>query len=315
MRTTARTGYILATIGAVVWAATSPGLSYLIEVHHAPALVLAFWRDAFMAIACLTGLGLSALTGRYKLPRLSLRDLRGFALMGMISVGIYHALFVYSIALNGAALAIVLIYLYPAFVTLGARLLFKEQISGMQIIALLLAIGGCILLVRAYDPAVLQMSWPGVLVGIGSAVTHAGYVLFNQRAVSRHSPWISLALTMSFGTLTLLGLNAVVLGLPSLSHVGTGALPWLVLLGLALGPTLIGYALFTISLRHISGQTASVIMVIEAPIATLAAVLLLGERINTLQSLGILAIIAAAALPGLNLRLPGRQPVPAGTSD
>jgi drug/metabolite transporter (DMT)-like permease len=306
MQPSSRTGYTLATIAAVVWAATGPGISYLLNEYHMQPLALAFWRDAIIAVACLSGL---LLVGRGRLPGVSRNDMRGFAIMGTISVGIYHALFVTSIALNGAAMAIVLIYLYPAIVSLGAWLIFKEHIGAQQLVALGLAILGCVLLVRAYDPAVLRVSWLGVLVGMGSAVTHAGYVLFNQRAVSRHSPWLSLALTMSFGSLALLAINLVAIGPTGLVAVGTSAIPWLALLALALGPTLGGYALFTISLRHIPGRIASLIVVIEAPIATLAAVLLLGERIEPIQAVGMLCVLLAAILPGLPLRMLRREPV------
>lgn len=308
-----RKGYTLVVLAALTWAATSPGLSYLIERYHIATLTLAFWRDAFIAVACVLGIGVGALAGGRPLTGLSLIDLRGFALMGVVSVGIYHALFVSSVALNGAALAIVLIYLYPAFVTLGAWLLFGELIGLSQVLALLLALVGCALLVRLYDPAVLKVSWLGVLVGVGSAITHAGYVLFNQRAVTRHSAWLSLALTMSFGALTLLALTIVAQGPASLMHVGPGIAPWLIIAGLALGPTLIGYALFTFSLRHIPGRIASLIVIIEAPIATLAAVLLLGERIQPVQAVGMALILVAAVLPGLPLLVPGRTAqVPAG---
>ncbi|NTU79650.1 MAG: EamA family transporter [Chloroflexales bacterium] len=306
MRPSPRTGYLLAVSAALVWAATSPGLSYLLEHYRISALTLAFWRDAFIAVACLSGIGVTALVRRKALPRLSRADLRGFAVMGVISIGIYHALFVTSVALNGAAMGIVLIYLYPAFVTLGARMIFKETISPAQVAALLLALVGCALLVRIYDPAVLRVSWLGVLVGVGSAVTHAGYVLFSQRAVARHSPGLSLALTMGFGTLTLLFLAVVAQGPGSLLAVGPGLAPWLIILGLALGPTLVGYVLFTTSLRHIPGRIASLIVVVEAPIATLAAVLLLGEHIEPAQAVGMALILSAAVLPGLALRLPGR---------
>ena len=310
MQQTPRRGYLLCIAAAVAWAGTGPGLSYLLETHHAAPLALAFWRDAFIAVACLAGIGVTALARRQRLPYVSAADLRGFAIVGALSVGLYHALFVTSIALNGAAMGVVLIYLYPAFVTLGARLLFKEQIGPLQLGAVALALVGCGLLVRIYDPAVLRVSWLGVLVGVGSAVAHAGYVLFNQRAVANHSPWLSLALTMSFGALLLLVLASLTAGPASLLVVGAGATPWLVLLALALGPTLLGYALFTISLRHIPGRIASLIVVIEAPLTTLAAVLLLGERLVPAQIIGIALILAAAVLPGLPLRLGRRADAP-----
>lgn len=313
MKAPPRTGYLLAVLAAFAWAATSPVLSYLLANYRIPAITLAFWRDALIAVACLAGIGVTALITGKGLPRLSRAELRGFALMGAISVGLYHALFVTSIALNGVAMGIVLIYLYPTFVTLGARLLFKETIGPAQVLALLLSIVGCALLVRVYDPAVLRVSWLGVLVGIASAATHAGYVLFNQRAVARHSPWLSLALTMSFGSLVLMALAIVSGGPASLVQVGPGLTPWLIIVGLSLGPTLVGYALFTICLRYLPGRVASVILVIEAPIATTAAVVLLGEQIEPAQIAGMALILAAAVLPGLSLRLPGRAAAaPAG---
>jgi drug/metabolite transporter, DME family len=296
-----RTGYLLCILAALTWSATSPGLSYLIETYQVPALVLAFWRDAFIALACLIGMSLMHLLRREPLPRLSAAEWRNYAVIGAISIGVYHALFVLSVALNGAALAIVLIYLYPAFVTLGARIFFNEPLRTVQAVALLLAILGSALLVRAYDPAVLRLNWLGVLIGVASAATHAGYVLFNQRAVSRQSPWFSLTLTMSFGTLTLL-LLALIAGPPArLVAIGPEVTPWLIIAALAIGPTLGGYVLFTTALRHIPGQIASLIVVIEAPIATTTAVLLLGERLAPLQALGMLFVLAAAVLPGLPL--------------
>jgi DME family drug/metabolite transporter len=311
MQPSARLGYLLGVGAAVAWAATAPGISYMLGATGISPLALAFWRDAIIAIACLGGIAAAALARGRGLPRVSRRDLRGFAIIGVISVGLYHALFVTSIALNGAALGIVLIYLYPAFVTIGARLLFKERVGPLQIVALALALLGCGLLVRIYDPTVLRVSWLGVLVGVGSAVAHAGYVLFNQRAMTNHSPWLSLALTMSFGALFLLALTIAAEGPASLLRVGSGAAPWLALLALALGPTLMGYALFTSSLRHLPGRVASLIVVIEAPIATLAAVLLLGEQIDPTQAFGMLLILTAAVLPGLRLRIPGRLERPA----
>jgi drug/metabolite transporter (DMT)-like permease len=304
MKPSPRTGYSLAILAAFAWAATAPGISFLLEQYSVSALALAFWRDLFIAVACLVGIGIGAAIAGQALPRLRASELRGFAATGAISVGLYHALFVTSIALNGAAMAIVLIYLFPAFVTLGARVLFKETIGPAQIVALLLAILGCALLARIYDPAVLRVSWVGTLVGVASAATHAGYVLFNQRAVQHHSTWLSLGLTMSFGAIVLLFLGLLIDGPAPMVQVGEGSAPWLILLVLALGPTLGGYALSTTALRHLPGRIVSLVLVIEAPLATLAAVLLLGERLEPAQLLGMALILVAAVLPGLRLWAP-----------
>jgi len=286
-------GYALAVAAPLIWATTSILIKYLLDLG-VPRLALAFWRDAIIALACLAGL----LVLRPRALRVSRRDMRGFVLTGAISVGVYHALWVTSIALNGAAVATVLIYTFPTFVTIGAWLLFREPIRRPQIAALALALIGCALVVRAYDPAVLRVSWVGALVGLSTGMAHAGYVLFSQRAVQSHSPWTSLAYTMLFGALSLLAMT-LLLAPGELFAIGESAAPWLVLIALALGPTLIGYALFTSALRHIPGRIASLIAVVEAPASTLLAVLLLGERLEWLQLLGLALILGAIGLPRL----------------
>jgi drug/metabolite transporter, DME family len=303
------TGYALSVAAPLLWATTGVLIKYLLDMG-APRLAIAFWRDAAIALVCLGAL----LALRPSSLRIDRRELRGFALTGMISVGLYHALWVTSIALNGAAVATVLIYTFPAFVTLGARLFFHEPIRRPQVAALALALLGCALVVRAYDPAVLRVSWLGALVGLSTGITHAGYVLFSQRAVQSHSPWVSLAYTMLFGTLALLAMN-LILAPQQLFAIGDTPLPWLVLLALALGPTLGGYALFTAALRHVPGRIASLIAVVEAPAAALLAALFLGERMEWRQLLGLALILGAIGLPRL---VRGQQPMasnPRLTSD
>lgn len=303
MQRSVRTGYLLSVVAAVIWAFTSPVIKFLLDTLHVPELAIAFWRDAFIALACI----LALLVFRPALLRVERRELRGFAIVGAISIGLYHALWVTSVALNGAAVAVVLIYTFPVFVTLGAWLLFGERIGWPQLMALALALLGCALLARIYDPAVLRVSWLGTLVGLGTGIAHAGYVLFSQRSVESKSPWTSLTYTMLFGALTLLVLWITVAALgwtaegpgEIVSSVGNTAMPWLVLLVLALGPTLGGYALFTIALRFLPGRIASLIVILEAPVSVLISVALLGERLEWLQMLGIVFILAAATLPGL----------------
>lgn len=304
MQDKTRTGYVLTVIAAIIWASTSPGIKYLLETHHVPALAIAFWRDAIIALACLIALAVL----RPGLLRVSWRELRGLALIGAISIGVYHALWVLSILLNGASIAVVMIYTFPTFVTVGAWLLFGERIRWPQVLALAIALFGCALLVRAYDPAVLRVSWLGTLVGLATGMAHAGYVLYSQRSVQNTSPWTSLTYTMLFGALVLLLLwfASTALGITDAGQttnivqaVGSTATPWLILAFLALGPTLGGYALFTMALRYLPGRIASIVVMLEAPVSVLLAVALLGERLEWPQILGIGLILSATVLPRL----------------
>jgi DME family drug/metabolite transporter len=299
------TGYTLSALAAVVWASTAPGLAYLMTQYATPGLTLALWRDLLIALVCGGGL----LAFRPSLLHIGRRAVGHLALTGMVSIGIYHALWLWSVTLNGAAIAVVLIYTYPAFVTLGAWALFREPIKKVHLAALALALAGCALVVRAYDPAILRISWLGAMVGLLTALTHTVYVLVGQRNAPSISPWTTLAYTMTFGSLTLLALALAADQLAPMTRSYIWAIEtpaaWAILAIIAIGPTLGGYALFTLSLRHIPGKVAGLISVIEAPVATLIAVTLLGERLEALQIAGMGMILVAVVLPRLVAQIEG----------
>jgi drug/metabolite transporter (DMT)-like permease len=261
---------------------------------------LAFWRDLFVVLVLLPGT-----LRRVGLPQR--RDLVPFALAGSLFIGVYHGLWVLSVDYNGAAAAVVLIYMFPAFATLGAWLLWREQPTPAALLGLGLAFAGCLLVVKAYDPQVLRLNWIGVLCGVSTAIAQAGYSLFSQRAVRQHDPWTMLTWTMTFGTLTLLLTQR-----PStILAVGSSAWPWLVLAGLAIGPTLGGYVLYTTALRSLSAGVAGTVVMLEAPIAALLSALLLQQWLAWPQVLGVLGILLGALLPQIGgLRLKAQQPAP-----
>jgi drug/metabolite transporter (DMT)-like permease len=291
----------------------------MLEEYHASELALAFWRDAIIALVCVGAL----LALKPSLLRVNRGELASLAAIGAVSIGIYHALWIWSIALNGAAIAVVMIYLFPTFVSVGSWLLFGERLRWTHVVALCTSLAGCALLVRLYDPAVFRISWLGTLVGLLTALTHTVYVLFNQRSVHVRSAWTSLTYSMVFGALMLLGLIAAGIvwqvGQPGAGPraatagqafwIGSGWVPWLVIAALALGPTLGGYAIFTQALRFIPGRVASLIVVIEAPISTVLAVWLLGEQLAWPQVIGMVMILGAIGLPRALERLDPAPPL------
>ncbi len=295
-----RTGIILCTIAAMVWAGTAPGIKYLLDVYHVPGVTLAFWRDVFVTIAVM---GMLLIRNRAAL-RVSKADFTPLALLGVVSIGIYHALWIWSVSLNGAAIAVVLIYLFPTFVTIGARFMFGEQLRTVQVIGLLLSLIGMALLVKLYDPEQIKLNWLGIVVGLTTAVLQAFYVLYTQKAVRTVNPWASLGITMATGSMSLL---VMLLAAPLV--VGQAAAPgifqvgdltaWLILLALAIGPTLGGYALFNLSLQHIPATTGGLILVLEAPTASAIAILFLGEQLVALQYAGMMFIFVSILLPTL----------------
>ena len=142
MSSTTRTGYLLCVIAAIVWAGTAPGIKYLLDVYQVPGVTLALWRDVFVTIVA----GAVVFIRYPQAFRLKRSELIPLIILGVVSIGIYHALWIWSVSLNGAAIAVVLIYLFPTFVTIGARFMFAEQLRWPQMVGLLLSIIGMVLL-------------------------------------------------------------------------------------------------------------------------------------------------------------------------
>jgi drug/metabolite transporter, DME family len=282
-------GYLISLLAAISWAFTSPGISYLLRLQM-PSLTIAFWRDVFVALAIFGGFALFA----PKLLRVSRATLIGLIVSGVISIGLYHVLWVYSVKLNGPPLAVVLVYTYNAFVALGARIVFKEELRRKHVLALFVSLVGLVLAVKAYDLAAWQTSWLGTTIGIVSALAQTVYVLYNQRFIKSVNPLVSLGYQMAFGALAILALMLVV-DPPQLTAVRSST-EWLILFGLAIGPTLGGYGFFNLAMRFIPGKVAGLISVLEVPIAAAITYFVFGDALSLPQYLGMLLVLAATVI-------------------
>jgi drug/metabolite transporter (DMT)-like permease len=292
-------------LAALVWSLTGPGIKYVADYFTMPALMLAFWRVFIIALFLLIVL----LLFKRSLLKATCRDAKALLISGVIGIGIYQVFLVESVARNGAAVGIVLVYIFPVFVTLGSWLFFKEPLRGTQIRALVISLMGCVLLVRAYDPATLRLNPWGAVLGVLSALAHATYTLLSQRAsrTANIHPATTLVYAFGAGAVVLLALVAG-LGVMGSRQVDISPTPqtmaWVT--ALALGPTLGGYALFNLALSKIPSRLVSLIVISEVPLAALLGVALLGEKLEALQVLGIGLVLVGIALPNAAMLKPSR---------
>ncbi len=115
--------------------------------------------------------------GRYSWPRGGI--LFGLILMG--ALGYVGQSFCYFTALTyiPAGLVALLLYLYPALVTLFSKWFLKENLSKIKVVALSLALIGTILTIgpsNGRNPI-------GILLALGAAFIYSGYILTGSRIV------------------------------------------------------------------------------------------------------------------------------------
>jgi drug/metabolite transporter (DMT)-like permease len=117
-------GYLIALLSAAILSTTGILIRYLTLDYHLPALILAFWRDVIMSITLVILLGIF----RPKLLRLPKKYLPFVLIYGFV-VAVFNSMWTLSVAINGAAVATVMVYCSAAFTALLGWWLLKEKLG------------------------------------------------------------------------------------------------------------------------------------------------------------------------------------------
>jgi len=300
-------GYLICLIATTLWSTTGVLIRYLTENYHLPSLVLAFWRDLFVALALGIVIGLVS-PSRLQVER---KNIRFFIFYGFI-LAVFNSLWTVSVAINGAAVATVLAYGSAAFTALLGWQFMNERLSPVKITAVILSLAGCTLVSGAFNPAAWQVNPWGISIGLVSGLAFAVYSLMGKASSNRQIyPWSALLYSFAVAAGFLLFFNlapAVVSGtnpLPTLLSLGRSAAGWGVLALLAVGPTVGGFGLYTVSLTYLPASVANLIATLEPAMTAILAYLFLGEQLTSPQLTGsglILAgVILLRALEGRNI--------------
>ena len=288
-------GYTIALVSAAILSTTAIFIRYLTQTYHLPPLVLAFWRDGFVAGTLLPVLGLL----RPVLLRVKRKHLPYLIVYGLM-LAIFNALWTTSVALNGAAISTVLVYCSAGFTALLGWWLLKEHLDWAKLLAVGLGLGGCVLVSEALDPMAWRANILGILTGILSGLWYAIYSLMGRSASQRGlNPWTTLIYTFGFAAIFLLLFNLLPGGfLPGAAHrpagffwLGDAFVGWGILFLLAAGPTVLGFGLYNVSLSFLPSSVANLVVTLEPVFTAVIAYALLGERLSGIQIIGGLMIL------------------------
>jgi drug/metabolite transporter (DMT)-like permease len=288
-------GYSIAVVSAVILSTTAIFIRYLTQTYQLPALILAFWRDLFVALTLLLILRIL----RPGLLRIRRKDLRYLILYGLV-LAIFNALWTLSVALNGAAISTVLAYCSAGFTALLGWWFLKERLDWAKILAVVLSLGGCVLVSNALDLAAWTANFVGILTGILSGLLYAIYSLMGRSASQRElNPWTTLLYTFSFAAIFLFSFNLLPGGFvpgkavnpADLLWLGNSLAGWGILFLLAAGPTLTGFGTYNISLSYLPSSVANLIVSLEPAVTAIMAYFLFGELLTGIQIVGSLMIL------------------------
>ncbi len=188
---------------------------------------------------------------------------------------------------TSVSLAVILMFLFPAFVTLWSILFLAEKSSLLKIFSLLLASAG-VVLASGMD---FRGDLTGVLWALFAAVSYGSAILYGTHRVSPEKPLASAGVILIGGAL-MFSVAALIQG-ASWPQTTTG---WLATLGLALFATILPIASFISGSPRIGASDAATLSTLEPVVAVVIAVMLIGEELSQPMLWGGVMVIIAAVL-------------------
>ncbi|MBI5035147.1 MAG: EamA family transporter [Chloroflexi bacterium] len=279
-------GYLLIVLAACLWATIGLFTRQLHDLYGLSALTVVFLRAGVAFVIAFIALAIF----RRKLLYFSPSRLGLLVLYGLVGISVFYFLYAQAIITTSVTTAVVLLYTAPAFVTIIAWRTWGEPLTARKLVAVGLAIVGCALVAKAYDPAEWQLNLVGVLIGLGAGFTYALFTVFNKAGAEKFPLGTLITYELFFGALFLLPLQspdafAVMIEQPT---------AWVFLLGLVLGPTLGSITVFNLGLRSLPASNVSIVATIEPVVASAIAFFVFSERMDVLQIVGGIMVIGGA---------------------
>jgi drug/metabolite transporter (DMT)-like permease len=269
-------------LSALLFAAGGNAVKALFRLGYSP-LVLAQLRIAW-AFAWLFVILLAV---RPALLRVDRRELPALAVFGTIGLAGVQLSYYLTIARINIAVALLVQYLGLVAVTAFERYHRRQAVPPQVWGALAMVLIGAFFAVGAYQPALLRVNLPGVMLGLVAAGFFAFYVLRASTLARRLNAWTLLVYGFGAGSLLWAAFDVV-----SGTHLPSDWRVWAVMALLGLLGTLVAHGLFVLALRTIRPSSAGIVATAEPVFAGLIAFFVLGDRLQPLQVVGAAVIVA-----------------------
>ena len=257
-------------------------------IHNMPVQSIIFYRVAFAFIIFFIALSVSG-----SLAKIKLKDKKNYLILfGILQAATMLTYFV-SILNASVAIAVLLLYTAPAYVTLFSPLFLKERLTKKGLIALILSTAGMVLIV---DPGKLYFSGysVGVLAGVLSGIAYAFGIIVSKHISGTYSGYAQAFWSFAIAMLVLLPVGLAP------ADVVFRNIAYLILL--AIFPSILAVSLYFNGLKKVKASSASILGLIEPLSAVILAILILDEKISFLMLTGGALILIGAVLVTIDER-------------
>jgi drug/metabolite transporter (DMT)-like permease len=273
---------LLAVVGILGVSASGP----IMAATAAPALTIAFWRNAIGGVAMGTPV---LLRNPGALKNLSRAELKWSGLAA-VALALHFACFVTSVKLTSVAAATALVCLQAAWIAL-----FQWTRGHRPARAILLGLGislAGVVAITGFDVGGSGRALTGDMLALAGGALAAVYTLAGSKA--RRSMSTSLYTGLCYSIAALLRLAMCLVARQPLIHLPSEA--WWGILAVTVAAQLLGHTIFNHLLATISPLVVSMMILLEIPGAALLAGFFLGETLPAGTYAGLALNIAGLAV-------------------
>ncbi len=239
----------------------------------------------FLTSGLILFLGLILIYGRQKI-KLTWRNFSICIVLGVFGYALFSSFYFFAIQGLSVSLAVLLLYTFPIWVALGARLFLGERIPKSRIFTIPLAMLGIIFLLWGDFSIANYFSFA---FGLGAAIFYAIYILISSRQLAKIDPLVSVVyIQISAGAiLCLLGFHSLQRAFFVYKNI------WYLILAMAIICSIAAMSLFQSGLQKLQSWEAAILSTSEPITGISLAIILLGEKLSMIQVVGTILVITS----------------------
>ena len=191
------------------------------------------------------------------------------------------------ITFSNAATATILVFLLPVFIMLHTLLIKHKLPSGLELISIIFAILGTMLIVTKGDFSSIILSPIALIAGIGSALCCVYYTLKPHKLLATYPPTNVIGWSMLFGGLFMSLFNNPFDCSGTINFYTLTSITSMILLG-----TILAFCLYLKSLSYLSPTEASILTVGEPLCSIVLSVIILHVSFSFVELIGSALILS-----------------------
>ena len=265
--TKARSSLFIATLAV-------SGASIFIRFCDSSALTIAFWR-IFLVVFLLTPLLIFPDVRKQFRNALSMNQIKFFILAGFF-LSLHFFTWIQSLQYTTVAASVIVVNSSPLWVTFLSFVFFRETINRFQVIGLILSFIGVILIALLNTSLELFSAFQeGVILAFFGGIAVAFYFIIGKRMRSSFNVSnIPFTYFVNSFCAIFLFIYSIIFS-ENVFVFPENDLYWF--FALAIGPSLLGHALYTYAMKKLSSQTVSLTVLGEAIGASILSFIFLSE--------------------------------------